>query len=222
VDSTSLIPSRSASPSRPSRIVPEVLPPAFFPVGLNLAGRKCVVLGAADDREASEKCAALRECGALVVWISDYAALRDEDVSDAYLVVLTPADDVLAARLRGLAERFKFLFCAIDQPKYGFVAMVATVKSGRARIAISTGGASPRVGAQLRAKLQTALDETFARFLECLANQRRRARANSASSQERRAIMRKATDGFDVEVRLTYPDWFLDELRRLGPSAIEP
>jgi len=180
-----------------------------------------VVIGAADDREASEKCAALHECGADVVWISAYSGLRDEDVSDAYFVVLTPADEVLAARLRALADRFKFLFCAIDQPKYGFVAMVATVKSGRARIAISTGGASPRVGAQLRATLQTALDDTFARFLDCLAHSRRRARVKYAGSEARRAAMIKTADGFDVEVRLTYPEWFLDELRCLGPSVIE-
>lgn len=156
------------------------------------------------------------------MWIQDSAALRDQDVIDAYFVVLTPHDEALAAHLRGLADRHRFLLCAIDQPAYGFVAMLATVASGRARIAISTGGAAPRVGAVLRMKLQTALDDTFARFLECLANQRRRARKNHAGSQARRAVMLKAADGFDVEVRLTYPDWFLDELRRLGPSVIEP
>ena len=40
-----------------SKLGPEVLPPAFFPVSLNLVGRKCVVIGAADDREAIEICA---------------------------------------------------------------------------------------------------------------------------------------------------------------------
>jgi hypothetical protein len=36
------------------RIGPEVLPPAFYPVSLNLVGRRCVVIGATDDREAIE------------------------------------------------------------------------------------------------------------------------------------------------------------------------
>jgi precorrin-2 dehydrogenase/sirohydrochlorin ferrochelatase len=202
------------------RIGPELLPPAFFPVGLNLAGRTCVVIGAADDREAIEKDAALRAAGADVRRIDDYAGLRDEELSDAYFVILTPSDQPLAARLRRLADRYKFFFCAIDQPQYGSVAMAATVASGRARIAISTGGAAPGVGAKLRRSLQTALDDTFARFLECLAHQRRRARVHYAGAQERRAIMQKAADGFDVEVRLTYPEWFLDELRRLGPSVL--
>src|SRR5471030_453706 len=71
----------------------------------------------------------------------------------------------------------KFLLCAIDQPMYGFVAMTAIVKAGPARIAISTGGVSPRVGGLLRRALAGALDATFARFMACLALQRRRNRA---------------------------------------------
>ena len=204
-----------------ARIGPEVLPPAFFPVSLNLVGRKCVVIGAADDREAIEKNEALREVGADVVWIQDYANFRDDDVSDAYFVISTPQEEPLAARLRALSDQHKFLLCAIDQPKYGFVAMAAIVKSGRARISISTGGVAPRVGGKLRAALQETLDATFARFLECFANQRRLARANLAESAARRATMIKAADGFDVEIRLTYPQWFKDELRRLGPAVID-
>jgi siroheme synthase (precorrin-2 oxidase/ferrochelatase) len=205
----------------PKKIGPDVLPPAFFPVSLNLAGRKCVVIGAPDDREAIEKDEALREVGADVTWIKDYAELRDEDVADAYFVISTPQVEPLAARLRVLADRHKFLLCAIDQPKHGFVAMVATVKAGRARITISTGGVAPRVGRKLREALQDVLDDRFARFLECFANQRRRARANHAESADRRATMIKAADGFDVEIRLTYPQWFRDELRLLEPSVVE-
>ena len=204
-----------------AKIGPDVLPPAFFPVSLNLVGRKCVVIGGPTDREAIEKDEALREVGADVVWIHDYANLRDEDVADAYFVIFTPQEEAPAARLRQLADRHKFLLCAIDQPRYGFVAMAAIVKAGRARISISTGGVAPRVGGKLRAALQGVLDDTFSRFLECFANQRRRARMSHAESAERRATMMKAADGFDVEIRLTYPDWFTEELRRLGPAVID-
>jgi siroheme synthase (precorrin-2 oxidase/ferrochelatase) len=99
--------------------------------------------------------------------------------------------------------------------------MVAAVKSGRARLTISTGGVAPRVGGKLRAALQDALDDTFARFLECFANQRRRARAEHADSEQRRSRMKKAADGFEVEIRLTYPQWFREEQKLLGPSVID-
>lgn len=199
------------------RMAEEVLPPAFYPVSLNLVGRKCVIVGAADDREAVEKDHALREVGADVTWIQDYEHLRDEDVADAYFVIATPQEEPIAIRLRTLADKHKFLLCAIDQPKYGFVAMAAIVKAGPARIAISTGGVSPRVGGKLRAALQGALDETFTRFLDCLSNQRRRNKAVLTESADRRATMMKAAEGFEVEVTIRYPQWFTEELKAFVP-----
>jgi siroheme synthase (precorrin-2 oxidase/ferrochelatase) len=188
------------------------LPPAgFFPVGLNLVGRRCVVIGPRADREAIEKEAALREVGADVRWIDDVRALRDEDLSDAFFVISTPRDEALSARLRALAERHRFLLCCIDQPKYGSVAMQAVVKAGRARITISTGGVSPRVGAILKERLQGALDGKFVRFLERLASRRRANRAASADPRLRRKAMLEAAAGFDLKIAVQYPDWFEKE-----------
>ncbi len=193
-------------------------PPSFYPVSLNLIGRRCVVIGAADDREAIEKTRDLRESGADVVWITDPATLRESDVADAFFVIATPQDAVLAARLRALADAHRFLLCAIDQPAFGFVAMQAIVKSGPARVAISTGGVAPRVGGTLRAALQAALDERFARFLGSLAQRRRAVRAaHPDDAAARRAAMIAAADGFTVDVRVAYPAWFLSELAAGAP-----
>jgi siroheme synthase (precorrin-2 oxidase/ferrochelatase) len=191
---------------------PDVLPPAFFPVGLNLAGRRCVVIGAAGDEEAIAKARDLREAGAEVTWLHDAAAVTEADLSSAFLVISTPQDARLSAWLRELADRHRFLLCAIDQPAFGFVAMQAVVKAGPARIAISTGGISPRVGGILRAALQAALDAKFARFLAGLALRRRNSRALSpADAAARRATMLSAAEGFEVQVRVAYPAWFLEE-----------
>jgi precorrin-2 dehydrogenase/sirohydrochlorin ferrochelatase len=188
------------------------LPPAFFPVGLNLVGRRCVVIGAADDKEASEKARDLREAGGEVTWLHDPALVSEADVADAFFVVSTPQDAALSARLRELADRHHFLLCAIDQPAYGFVAMQAIVKSGPARIAISTGGVSPRVGGLLRAALQSALDARFARFLRALAKRRLAGRAQHADdANARREAMLTAAEGFAVAVEVSYPAWFVEE-----------
>jgi precorrin-2 dehydrogenase/sirohydrochlorin ferrochelatase len=201
-------------------LAPDVLPPAFFPVSLNLVGRSCVVIGPHGDREADEKEQALREVGAPVVRIENAAALRDADVADAFFVISTPQDEALSGRLRALADHYKFLLCTIDQPKHGFVAMAAVVTAGPARIAISTGGVSPRIGGIMRRAIQNALDETFARFMSCLAVQRRRNRARFAESAERRAAMMQAAEGFGIDVQVTYPQWFIDELDARGPHPI--
>lgn len=194
-------------------------PFVFFPVGLNLKGRRCVVVG--DDAEASEKSASLREVGAEVERILDPALLRDDDVKDAFFVITTPQDEALSARLRSLAERHRFLLCAIDQPRHGFIAMQAVVKAGPVRVAISTGGISPAVGKKLKAALQAALDGTFVRFMDCLNAQRERNRARLHDSEERRRAMRNAAGGFSVDVRVRYPAWFVPESGRPLPHTVE-
>lgn len=183
----------------------------FFPVGLNLEGRSCVVIGGADDREAIEKSVALHDSGAEVRRIYDPRNLRDADVAEAFFVISTPQDAALSARLRALADRHRFLLCCIDQPRYGFVAMAAIAKAGPVRVAISTAGLAPRVGKALRIGLQKAMNDTFARFVECLAQ--RRARTHAAhpepeDSKIRRDAMIEAARGFEAEVSFKYPQWF--------------
>ena len=183
------------------------LPPAFFPVGLNLEGRLCVVIGASGDREAIEKVEALEEVGANVRWVRDPGALQDSDVADAFFVISTPLDAKLSSRLRALAERHRFLLCCIDQPAYGFVAMQSTVKAGSARITISSGGVSPAVSKRWRQAIQEVLDEKFVRFMDAL-RARRTANRSLPDSEARKQAGRDAAEGFDVQIRVRYPSWF--------------
>ena len=71
---------------------------AFYPVSLNVTGRRCVVIGA--DGEANDKAGDLRECGADVHRVVDPATLRDADLASAFFVIVTPQDEALAARVR--------------------------------------------------------------------------------------------------------------------------
>jgi len=197
---------------------------AFYPVSLNLAGRLCVVIGRPDDREAQEKTAALEESGADVRRITDIATLRGDDtalrdsdaplrdrIADAFLVISTPQDAVLSARLRTLADEHRFLLCCIDQPAYGNVALASIVKAGPMRVAISTAGLAPRIGKQLKEALQRAMDATFARFIEEVATRREAAKAAHSAPEEqplRRKEAIKTATGFAAEVRFEYPEWF--------------
>ena len=197
------------------------LPPhGFYPVSLNLVGRRCVVIGDAGDREAVEKVAALRAVDADVRWITDPSALLDEDVTGAFFVISTPPDDALSARLRALADEHKFLLCTIDQPRHGFVAMQAIVSAGPVRIGISTGGVAPRVGKILKEALQRALDAKFVRFIETLAAQKRRNRTLLAGDLEaRRGAAIASADGFLLDARITYPEWFEAESIASAPHV---
>ncbi len=182
----------------------------FFPIGLNVDGRCCIVIGPDNDREAIEKSAALRESGALVVRINE-SSFSDEALAGAFFVISTPQDAELSARLRKLADRDRFLLCCIDQPRYGFVAMTALAMAGPVRIAISTAGLAPRVGKKLKEALQRAMDAKFARFIEQLAQARERERLRHPQLDEaplRRKAMIQAARGFEAEVTFNYPPWF--------------
>lgn len=204
--------------TKPQRVEDPLPPHGFYPVSLNLVGRRCVVIGPPDDREAVEKVATLREVDADVRWITDPAALRDEDVTDAFFVISTPQDAALSARIRALADRHRFLFCAIDQPLHGFVAMQAIVTAGPVRIGISTGGVAPRVGKILKEALQGVLDAKFTRFIECLATQKLRGRTTTPDRNARREAILNATEGFELDATARYPEWFEDQLSATRPK----
>lgn len=168
------------------------------------------MIGAADDREAIEKSAALEEAGANVRRLYQWERL-EEELEDAFFVISTPQDAELSARLRALSDRKRFLLCCIDQPKFGFVAMAAIAKAGPVRVAISTAGLAPRVGKALKNALQGAMNDRFARFVEELARRRERVRElhpRVEDSQIRRSAMIDAARGFSADVRFAYPEWF--------------
>ncbi|GAC1659152.1 MAG: bifunctional precorrin-2 dehydrogenase/sirohydrochlorin ferrochelatase [Vulcanimicrobiaceae bacterium] len=192
----------------------------LYPVSLNLLDRPCVVIG--DDREAEEKAAALVEAGASVRRFRTAADVRDEDVTGAFFVISTPQDEELSARLRALADRHRFLLCCIDQPRFGFVAMVAIVKAGPVRIAISTAGLAPRVGKIIKEALQDVFDKTFERFIDCEANQKNRNRKRFPdSSAKRRAAMISSAQGFELDIAVRYPQWFEDSQRKFHAEPLE-
>lgn len=187
----------------------------FLPVGLNVRGRRCVVIG--DDPEARQKAQALRSAGAEVECFEHPSQVGEHVVAEAFFVISTPQDEALSARLRACAERYKFLLCCLDQPSQSTVAMQAIVESGPARVAISTGGVSPTVASTLQRALARALDARFARFMTALQELRRRVRRSGVDRERRREQMREAAADFSVEVGVRYPAWFEREDSRQGP-----
>ena len=141
-------------------------------------------------------------------------------MTDAFFVISTPQDDALSARLRALADAHRFLLCTIDQPRYGFVAMQAIVTAGPVRIGISTGGVAPRVGKALKTALQRVLDAKFARFVDCLATQKRRNRTRLAGRRQSAPPRDdRRAERLRLEMRASYPQWFEDEFAAWAPNV---
>jgi siroheme synthase-like protein len=155
---------------------------SYYPVYLDLRGRRTVVLGGG--ALAEEKARGLLAAGARVILVAAEAtagiaglaaagalawerrAYRPGDLAGACLAIaagLAAADAEtvsLEARRRGI-----FLNSVDDVPHSSFIA-AAVVRRGDLTVAISTGGKAPALAVRLRERLERELGPEHARFLE--------------------------------------------------------
>lgn len=176
-----------------------------LPITLDVAAMPVLLIG--DDADATRKRALLDEAGAIVTQLAP-TAFTDGAADGARLVLMTTHDAALAARVFAAARaRGALVWCA-DAPEQSDFAMPAVARLGHARIAIATGGSAPALASRLRATLEEALGARFGRFVAALAELRARVQREEPDFDRRRARLTDALDGFVVEVRARYPDWF--------------
>ena len=159
----------------------------YFPVYLDLRGRRCVVIG--DDDEAQMKAGALVEAGAAVTVISPEErprftemAERGEitlhsrgyepgDLKDAFLAIsATTHDRPLSEQIKDEAEREKCLLNVVDITDLCTWIYPALVRRGDATVAISTNGRSPAMASFLRREIDAALPQEYGMLLDVLAD----------------------------------------------------
>ena len=144
----------------------------FYPVFLNLTGRRCVIIGGGQVAEG--KISKLLDSGAKIIVISpdatqgirDYAdsgqieynlrKYQEGDLNGAFLVVAATNDRVVNQEIFEEAEKSGILLNAVDDmPRCSFIAP-SIVEKGPITVAISTGGASPALARKLREKLEVS------------------------------------------------------------------
>ena len=145
----------------------------YFPVYLDLRGRRCVVIG--EDDEAQMKAGALVEAGAEVTVIcpedrprfTEMAERGDitlhnrhyqpGDLSGAFLAIsATTHDRPLSEAIHEEAEREKCLLNVVDITDLCTWIYPALVRRGDATVAISTNGRSPAMASFLRREIDSA------------------------------------------------------------------
>ena len=157
-------------------------PFAWYPVFLNIRGKRCVVVGGG--RVALQKVRVLLECGANVTVVSpqihseELARLAETgtitlkqrrfapgDLEAALIAVA--ATDVhqanhnvaLEARKRGL------LVNVVDNPQESDFIVPSSIRRGDLTIAISTAGSSPALARKLRTRLEERIGKEFTGLL---------------------------------------------------------
>ena len=202
--------------------------PFGFPVLLELAGRRCVVIGALPIREG--KVEALLGGGATDVLVvstepSDHldelellegvqVARRtwtSADLAGAFLVIAHDADADERSRLSAAARRAGALVNVVDDIPACDWAMPAIVRRGELLIAIGTGGASPALARKTRERLETEYGPEWAEVLRVLREVREETMPLLPDFRDRSARWREALDPDEAAALVRAGD--ADELR---------
>jgi precorrin-2 dehydrogenase/sirohydrochlorin ferrochelatase len=184
--------------------------PPMFPIFLDLAGRRCVVIGAG--AVAEQKIRGLVAAGARLRVIAPHATpylqrlarwkkiswQRREfaagDLEGALLVVAATSSPSTHAKIYREARRRKVLCNVVDVPPECDFYYPAIVRRGSLQIAISTGGQSPALAQRLRRHLETELSPHYSRWVAELGRKRRRAQLGEPDITRRAGLAHAAVE----------------------------
>jgi siroheme synthase-like protein len=174
----------------------------FFPIFLNIARRKCLVVGAG--RIAAEKIADLSEHGADIVVIAPRAerpiqkqaqagklawierTFLPTDVKGAFLVVAATNSSAVNGEVFKACQAEQVLCNSVDDPEHCDFFYPAVVRRGPLQIAISTNGHSPALASRLRKELEQQFGEEWTSWVEHIGKLRRELLTQNVSREERR------------------------------------
>lgn len=182
----------------------------YYPVYLNLKGKKCVVVGAG--RVAVRKVGSLLKSGAEVVLISpridkNLARLSRQkkityrrknfeakDLSGAFLVIGATDNSRINDEISRVAEEKGILVNIVDLPVRCNFIVPSRVKRGDLSIAISTSGKSPLLAKRIRQELELVYGREYALFLKLMEKLRPEIIKNIPEPKKRAEVFKKIVD----------------------------
>lgn len=183
----------------------------YFPVNLNISGRKVLVVGGGE--VAFRKVMGLAACGACVTVISPSFCgglvrvkgikrirrpYRNADLKGMCLVVSATDSKTTNQRVWEHASSNGIPVNVVDQPDLCTFTVPAVVRKGDLLIAVSTGGGSPALAGRIRKHIEKNIDPVFAQHLKLLKEMRPKVLA-SALTPEKRARLLKRMAGDEVQ-----------------------
>lgn len=167
---------------------------AGFPVFLNVGQCRCLVIGSG--REAEEKAASLRDCGAVVDQSEAYVP---GSLPGYFLVIAAGPDRSQNAAIFEEAEALGVLVNCLDDPPHCRFTFASVLRQGDLVIAISTSGACPALAVRLRQRLQSELGPEYAEFLALARELRQRLAEAVPDFQQRRRLWYELVDSEILE-----------------------
>lgn len=182
----------------------------YYPVGLNIRGKKCMVIGAG--RIAQRKVKRLLGYGARVSVISPESTLalkklakerkislksksvKLKDLKGAYLVISATENGKVNSLIYSYCRKKNILFNVVDSPKQCTFILPSVLTRGNLNISISTGGISPALSKKLRQDLEKMFGNEYAKFLSIMKTLRPKVIKEIKDPKTRKAFFKKAVD----------------------------
>ncbi len=179
-----------------------------YPMNMELAGRRCVVLGGGS--VACRKVAALRQAEGAVVLIAPEAVpglsrlaelgeiewrrtvYEEGCLKGAFLVICATDDETANRRAAEEARREGVLVNAPAQPELSDFSVPASLRRGKLLLTVSTGNLSPALSRKLREHLEEEFPPAFGQWLEQLHLLREEVKEKLGSSRARESFWRSA------------------------------
>jgi len=180
---------------------------ALFPMFLNLARRKCVVVGGSTIAEAKINSLLNAEAEITVIAPSINIGVRQlaslgcvalvereftgEDLSGAFLVIAATSNGDVNRAVFEEAQRREVLCNAVDDPENCDFYFPAVAQRGALQIAISTSGESPALAQRLRGEIEEQLDSGTGDWLARVGDARREILASIPPGELRKQLLHR-------------------------------
>jgi precorrin-2 dehydrogenase/sirohydrochlorin ferrochelatase len=182
----------------------------FYPVNLDIGGKRCLVVGGGT--VAERKIKALLLCGGIVQIISPQVgeaiaelaaagsvewlkrSYREGDAEGAFLVFAATDDPDTQRRITADAKRCHVLLNSADDAASSDFHVPAKIRRGDFVIAVSTGGGSPALATLLKARLAEEYGEEYGILVELMARLRRQVVNAGSIAEENRTLFKAILD----------------------------
>jgi len=194
----------------------------YYPIGLDISGRRCLVIGGGEVGE--RKAQRLLECGARVSVVGRdltpaLARLRKKGAIDhipgdyeqrllkgAFLVIGATDDRTVNERIFRDARKRGVLTNIVDDPDRCDFILPALCRQGELVITVATGGKSPALAKRLRQDLEERYGPEYEVLLKIMGEIRGRIIDRGEGSDENRKIFEAIVDS-DILDRIRKADW---------------
>ena len=120
------------------------------------------------------------------------------DIKDAFLVVAASSDSILNEQVAEDSAENQ-LVNVITNPESGNVHFPAAIHRGLLNIAVSTGGASPKLAKKIRDDIANKYDETYEMYLEFLYEVRIKLKELQLEKRERHILLQEVLKSVYVQ-----------------------